>query len=116
MEEFQQEGFVVELQKMGKATKSAPYPQHHHRWAHWVNSVLKITPEFVKIQFAETHSKLRYILHLIHYQYSHADLSKENMEKSLEISGTEHRWWGLIERELIQNFGSEGRGLSKREA
>ena len=58
VEEFQQEGFVVELQKMGKATKVLRILNTIVRRAHWVYSVLKIMPEFVKIQFAETHSKL----------------------------------------------------------
>ena len=58
MEEFQQEGFVVEPQKMVKQQRMLRILHTIVRMAHRVYSVLKIMPEFVKIQFAETHSKL----------------------------------------------------------
>ena len=53
-EASQQERFIVGPQEKGKATKSALYSQN----AHWIYGILKITPEFMKVLFAETHSKL----------------------------------------------------------
>ena len=40
---------IVEHQKRGKATRSAPYPQCHHSKAHGVYSIPKIVFEFVKV-------------------------------------------------------------------